>query len=151
MSGQGTTRSGGCLCGAVRFDARNVPATFSICHCEPCRRWTGSALLEVSIKTEDLTWHGADRIATRASSDWAERAWCRDCGTNVYFRHTREDKWFGTTDLPLGIFDDASGFELTHEIYVDHKPDSFAYESKGHKNLTRAEVLALQGYMGEDE
>nr|WP_263289458.1 GFA family protein [Tateyamaria pelophila] len=108
-------------------------------------------MLEVSIKTEDLTWHGADRIATRASSDWAERAWCRDCGTNVYFRHTREDKWFGTTDLPLGIFDDASGFELTHEIYVDHKPDSFAYESKGHKHLTRAEVLALQGYMGEDE
>jgi hypothetical protein len=140
-------KTGGCLCGAVRFDASNVPATYSICHCAPCRRWTGSALLEVSIKTEDLTWHGAEHIATRASSDWAERAWCRSCGTNVYFRHTRRDKWFGTTDLPLGLFDDASGFALTHEIYVDHKPDSFAYDSADHKKLTRAEVVALQSYM----
>jgi hypothetical protein len=138
------------MCGAVRFDARNVPGTFGICHCEACRRWTGSALLEVSIKTDDLTWRGAEHIAVRASSDWAERAWCRTCGTNVYFRHTRPDKWFGSTDLPLGIFDDASGFTLTHEIYVDHKPDSFAYDGGGHKRLTRADVIALQSYMGED-
>lgn len=144
-------KTGGCLCGAVRFEARNVPSTFSICHCESCRRWTGSALFEVSIKTEDLTWHGDAHIMTRASSEWAERAWCKECGSNVYFRHTREDKWFGTTDLPLGVFDDASGFVLSHEIYVDHKPDSFAYSGDGHKQLTGAEVIALQSYMDPDE
>lgn len=136
-------KSGGCLCGAVRFDARNVPGTFGICHCPSCRRWTGSALLEVSIKTEDMTWQGADNIATYQSSDWAERAWCKMCGTNVYFRHTKRDKWFGSTDLPIGIFDDANGFTLTHEIYTDQQPDSFRYAGDGHKRLTRDAVLAL--------
>lgn len=140
-------KSGGCLCGAVRFDAVNVPTTYGICHCEMCRRWTGSALLEVSLKTEDITWHGADNIATHTSSAWAERAWCGTCGTNVYFRHTKSDKWFGSTELPIGIFDDASGFTLTHEIFVDNKPDSFAYEGKGHKRLTRADVVALNPYL----
>ena len=144
-------KTGGCLCGAVRFEAHDVPGTFSICHCESCRRWTGSALLEVSVKTENLTWHGGEHIATRASSAWAERAWCRECGTNMYFRHTRKDKWFGTTDLPLGVFDDASGFELKHEIYVDYKPDSFSYAGQDHKHLTRAEVIALQSYADSDE
>ena len=136
-------KSGRCLCGAVRFDARNTPATYSICHCEQCRRWTGSALLEVSVKTEDLTWHGAENIAVNATSDWAERAWCSVCGTNLYFRHTKQDKWFGSTDLPIGIFDDPNGFVLTHEIFVDQKPDCFAYASDGHKRLSRADVLAL--------
>jgi hypothetical protein len=136
-------KSGGCLCGAVRFDARNVPDTYGICHCPMCRRWAGSALVEVSVKTDDLTWHGAEHIATRNTSDWAERAWCRECGTGLYFRQTKEGKWFGATDLPIGIFDDANGFTLSHEIFIDHKPDSFAYVGKGHKQLTRADVLAL--------
>ena len=141
-------KSGGCLCGAVRFEAANVPDTFGICHCEMCRRWTGSALLEVSVKTEDLTWHGQEHIATRAGSNWAERAWCRECGTNLYFRQTKEGEWFGSTDLPIGLFDDPDGFTLTHEIFVDHKPDSFAYAADGHKQLTRADVLALNPDLG---
>ena len=136
-------KSGGCLCGAVRFHAVNVPDTFGICHCEMCRRWTGSALLEVSIKTEDLTWHGQENIATRAGSDWAERALCRECGSNLYFRQTKEGEWFGGTELPIGLFDEPDGFTLTHEIFFDHKPDSFAYAGDGHKRLTRADVLAL--------
>ena len=68
-------KSGGCLCGAVRFDVVNVPDAFGICHCEKCRRWTGSALLGIDIKSEDLTWHGTENIAVHASSEWAERAW----------------------------------------------------------------------------
>lgn len=136
-------KSGGCLCGAVRFDAVNVPDSYGVCHCESCRRWTGSALLEVSVKTDDLTWHGSEHIARRAFSDWAERAWCKECGTALFFRHTKRDQWFGGTDLPLGLFDDPNGFTLSHEIFIDHKPDSFALAGNGHKQLTRADVAAL--------
>ncbi|MEM6890051.1 MAG: GFA family protein [Pseudomonadota bacterium] len=144
------TMEGGCICGAVRFVARNVPRTFGICHCPTCRRWTGSAFLEVSVKTEDLTWHGAEHIATRSSSEWAERAWCRECGTNLYFKQTRENKWFGGTDLPLGIFDEPDGFELAHEIFIDRKPTSFAYAGDNHKRLTRADVVSLNPDVAED-
>ncbi len=143
MTDQGTIRSGGCLCGAVRFDARNVPDTFGICHCPSCRRWTGSALFEVSIKSDDITWTGAEHIAMRQTSDWAERAWCRECGTVLYFRQTKEDKWYGGTDVPLGLFDDPNGFTLTHEIYTDQTPDGLHIADTGQKRLTRADVIAL--------
>ena len=136
-------KTGGCLCGAVRFVARDVPGTFGVCHCPMCRRWTGSALVEVSVKTENIAWEGVEHIAVRAGSDWAERAWCRECGTGLWFRQTKEDKWFGSTDLPLGLFDDPNGFELTHEIYVDHAPDGYALADQGQKRLTRDDVVAI--------
>ncbi|MEX0308736.1 MAG: GFA family protein, partial [Tateyamaria sp.] len=101
------------------------------------------ALFEVSVKTDDLTWSGREHIATRASSDWAERAWCRECGTTLYFRQTKQDKWFGGTDVPLGLFDEPDGFELAYEIFVDHAPSALKLADQGQKRLTRADVVEL--------
>lgn len=132
-------RTGRCLCSAVSFSAANVPTKFGACHCEMCRRWTGSALLGVTVKDEDLTWSGEDLIAKRQTSSWAERAWCRECGTGLWFKVTLEGKYSGETELPIGLFDDPSGFEMSSEIFIDHKPDSFAYAGEGRKLMTRAE------------
>jgi len=137
-----TEATGGCLCGAVRFRATGVPSTYAVCHCEMCRRWTGSAFMEVSIPEGQVTWDGTEHIATRATSAWAERAWCRDCGSPLYYRVTADTKWAGKYDIALGLFDDPSGFTPTHEIYIDHKPDSFAYIDQGQKTVTRAECVA---------
>lgn len=134
-------RTGQCLCGAVSFTARNVPDTVGICHCEMCRRWTGSALIEVSVAEEDVTWKGTNHIATWQGSSWAERAWCRTCGSGLYFRFTGEGEFGGKYDIPLGIFNNPNGFTISHEIFVDHKPDSFAYAGEGRQLLTRAECV----------
>lgn len=141
-------KTGGCLCGAVRFQAE-APDTASICHCEKCRRWTGSALIEVSVPNDKLTWQGSQHIATRRSSDWAVRGWCSQCGTGLYFKHTRQDDWFGTTELPIGIFDDPSGITVTHEIYIDEKPDSYGFTGD-HRKLTRADCAALYPALDSD-
>ncbi|EAQ03952.1 hypothetical protein OB2597_11931 [Pseudooceanicola batsensis HTCC2597] len=136
-------KTGQCLCGAVRFTARNVPARASICHCRMCRRWTGSALVGVDVPTSDLVWHGEAQIATLQTSDWAERAWCRRCGSNLYFHFTLNEEKAATTEIPLGLFDEPDGFEIDSEIYVDEKPDSFAFEGAGHRRLmTRADCVA---------
>ena len=136
---------GGCLCGAVRFSAKNVPVAVGACHCEMCRRWTGSALIGVTVPTEDVTWVGD--VSVLQSSDWAERGFCGRCGSGLYFRVTREGQWFGKTELPIGIFDDADGFEMTNEIYIDHKPDSFAYAGEGRRLLTRQECVERFGVL----
>jgi len=39
-------RSGGCLCGAVRFEVALAEPEFSICHCGMCRRWCGGPFEE---------------------------------------------------------------------------------------------------------
>jgi len=135
-------RQGGCMCGAVRFMARDVPETFGACHCQMCRRWTGSALLGVTVPEGDVTWEGADSIATIRSSSWAERAFCARCGSGLYFRVTMESEWSGNVELPIGLFDDASGMRMSNEIYIDHKPDSYAYAGEGRELKTRADCVA---------
>jgi len=132
-------RAGGCLCGAVRFVAKDVRDDFGACHCEMCRRWTGSALLGVTVPEGNVTWEGAAQIATRQTSGWAERAWCRECGSGLWFRVTMEGAYSGNYELPIGLFDDANGMVMGNEIYIDHKPDSYAYVGAGRKLMTRAD------------
>jgi hypothetical protein len=143
-------RSGGCLCGAVRFQAGLTTTNFGVCHCPMCRRWTGSALLGISVPTENIVWTGADHIATRQSSGWAMRAWCRDCGSHLYFRVTADSAWSGATELPIGLFDDANGLTMTNEIYIDHKPDSFGYAGTGRTLLTRQDCVDKFSLLGTE-
>ncbi len=144
-------RTGGCMCGAVRFTARDVPTKFGVCHCEMCRRWTGSALLGVTVPTDNIEWSGKDDLTVAQSSDWAERGFCTKCGSGMFFRVTMEGEYFGGTELPIGVFDDAGGFEMTHEIYIDHKPDCFAYAGEGRMVLTRAECVAKFPVLAEGQ
>lgn len=142
------TRDGGCLCGAVRFRAGLVTRDYGACHCGMCRRWTGSALLGITVPLGNVDWSGEEHIATRQTSAWALRGWCRDCGSNLYFRVTAEGPYSGDIELPIGLFDDASGLTMTNEIYIDHKPDSFAYQGEGRKLMTRQDCIDTFSLLG---
>lgn len=133
-------RAGGCLCGAVRFTATDVPTSFGACHCEMCRRWNGSALLGVTVPAGSVTFEG--EIAEYQSSSWAKRGFCPKCGTGIFFRVTQDGPYADEVELPIGLFDDPNGFEMVSEIYIDHKPDSFAFAGEGRKTMTRADCVA---------
>jgi hypothetical protein len=134
-------RQGGCLCGAVRFKARLPGTNFGACHCPMCRKWTGSALLGITVPEGNVEWAGLEHVAKRQSSAWGERAWCRECGSNIWFRVTADGPYSGNLELPVGLFDDANGLTMTNEIYIDHKPDSFAFAGTGRNVLTRAQCV----------
>lgn len=137
-------REGGCLCGAVRFRTGLTSLDCGACHCEMCRRWTGSALVSTSVSSDHVEWQGEDVIGRVQSSDWAERAFCTRCGSGLYYRVTMDGPYADMLTLPVGVFDDANGFVLRREIYIDHKPDCFAYAGE-RLRLTRAETLAEFG------
>lgn len=148
MSG---TTTGGCLCGAVRFTAQDVPAKAGVCHCEMCRRWTGSSLIGVTVALENVDWQDETHLGRIQSSHWAERGFCTRCGTGMFFRVTMDSDYSGDIELPIGVFDDPDGFEITNEIYIDVKPDSYAYEGQSDRKLmTRAECHAKFGVLAEN-
>lgn len=77
--------TGGCLCGAVRFEAVG-PAEFPhTCSCGMCRRQTGSLTASwVEFAAESVSWTGdAGRPATFRSSPRSSRAFCRTCGSSI--------------------------------------------------------------------
>ncbi len=141
--------TGHCLCGAVRYRLSEPPASFGACHCGMCRRWTGSVLMGVQAMPGTVVWEGEENIATYKSSDWAERGWCRECGTNLFWRLTVEGPMRGRMSLAVGSLDDMAGLDFATEVFIDAKPDSYAFAG-ARERMTEAEVLESVGLTPED-
>ena len=127
--------SGKCLCGAVGFTLDDPGTEVHCCHCSMCRRWSGSPALAVS--AQHVTFSGEDNIAHYESSDWAERGFCKKCGSNLFYRLKEPGTYF----LLMGSFDDQSAFRMASEIYIDNKPPGYEFVGD-HPRLTEEEFLA---------
>ena len=133
-------RTGHCLCGAVRLTVTNPCLELGVCHCEMCRRWTGLAFLGLAVPETAIRIDGGDHVRRYASSAWAERCFCDTCGSTLWYRLTKpgapRDYY-----MAAGLLDDLSGMRLAHEIYIDRKPEAFAFAGPTHQ-MTEAEFLA---------
>lgn len=76
---------GGCLCGAVRYQARSEPYHITHCHCADCRRSSGAAFVTwASFRREDFrVTEGEPREVQFAGR---LRGFCSECGTSLTFR-----------------------------------------------------------------
>ena len=81
-----TTHHGSCLCGAVTYEVEGTFERFFLCHCDHCRKDTGSAhAANLFSSSAKLTWRsGEDRITrfTLPSTRHA-RSFCPTCGSAV--------------------------------------------------------------------
>jgi len=134
-------QQGRCLCGAVTFSARNVDPHAHACHCGTCRRWSGGPGLSAAVGS--ISFDGAEHVERFDSSDWAERGFCRRCGSHLFYRVKATDQYH----VWLGAFDQPEVFALAGEIYVDEKPPGYAFAGD-HPRLTAAEFLASIGASG---
>ena len=75
--------TGSCLCGKVRYST-TLKGGASACHCRMCRRWSSGPYMAVNSQ-ENVKFEGAENIVNYASSEWAERGFCRKCGSNLYY------------------------------------------------------------------
>jgi len=133
---------GHCLCGAVSFTSSDVKE-IGACHCTFCRRWSGGPLLAVHCGP-DVSFEGTDQITVYASSEWAERAFCKQCGTHLYYKLLATGEYF----VPAGAFD-SSDFELTSQIYIDKKPAYYAFANQT-PMLTEQQVIVQYGAPSSD-
>lgn len=124
---------GSCLCGAVTITAPDMNE-IAACHCGMCRRWGGGPFMtlhagpDVKVEGDAKTWR---------SSDWAERAFCGTCGTHLYYHLLPTNDYI----LSAGLFDESSSFLFKRQIFVDHKPDNYAFANDT-EQLTEAQVFA---------
>lgn len=128
--------SGSCLCGQVTIAATLDNRSVGACHCSICRKWGGGPLLAVECGQE-VSLTGSQHIQVYASSDWAERGFCRHCGTHLFYRL----KQGGLYALPMGLLDDQPDWRLDHQVFIDEKPGFYSF-AETTENLTGAEVFA---------
>lgn len=140
-----TELMGTCLCGAIRILATPKAKRFGACHCDTCRRWGGGPLLAVECGSA-VRLEGDATLATFSSSEWAERGFCRACGTHLFYRL----KESGDYAIPLGLFADGADWRFTEQIFVDRKPPYYTF-AEATRDLTGAEVFAAYGAGGSAE
>lgn len=134
------TLDGRCLCGEVRLRVAPEALHADACHCGMCRTWGGGPFLSMPCGTNVEVVGDGDALALFDSSDWGQRGFCRDCGTHLFYR-LRDA---GTYYVSAGLFGAVDGIEFTTEIFIDRKPDWYAFANPTRK-MTGAEVMAAFG------
>ena len=115
------TRTGGCLCGKVRYRFEGDPLMCVTCHCKNCQRQAGSALSIIigvredamSIAGEVTTYHD-----TGESGADVRRQFCGTCGSAMF---TRLDHPPGLMFIKAGTLDDTSQLSPAFHCWTKSK------------------------------
>ena len=134
-----TKRTGNCLCGAVRITAKNPSNKVGACHCGTCRKWGGGPFMEIDCGT-DVSFEGEDNIAVYNSSRWAERGFCKKCGSHLFYRLKENRQHM----IPVGLFDDQEHLKFENQVFIDRKPSFYSF-SNNTSDMTEAEVFEMYG------
>ncbi|MFA5941643.1 MAG: GFA family protein [Sinimarinibacterium sp.] len=81
--------AGSCLCGQVHFEVDGDFERFFLCHCEHCRKDTGSAhAANLFSSTAHLTWLSGQEKVTEFNlpSTRHTRCFCSTCGSALPYR-----------------------------------------------------------------
>lgn len=112
-----TTFSGQCLCGAVRFSVTTIAEDFYFCHCEQCRKITGSAFASnILTKPASINWiAGSDKVKR---FDYPEpriftKVFCVDCGSGLPFLNKKGSALI----IPAGSLSHEPPIKPSHNIF----------------------------------
>jgi hypothetical protein len=117
VSEKSPRRTGGCLCGAVRYEVQGALRPIVMCHCTQCRRVTGHHMAATAAR------HGEFRLLAEAGLGWydssaeARRGFCRQCGSTLFWQGAGRDY----ISIAAGTLDDSSGLSTACHIFTADK------------------------------
>ena len=98
--------TGGCLCGAIRYEADDLPYEAGYCHCRSCQKSLGNLFgASVFFKHADVRFISKEP-AWFSSSDIVKRGFCAECGSPIAYQRNDSDVfviWIGTLDEPAAF------------------------------------------------
>ena len=141
-------RSGGCLCGGVRYTVSVKEPQFSVCHCSMCRKWAAGPYMSVHCRGDDVAWESDETLKWYRSSKWAERGFCDRCGSSLFYRMANRPEML--LIVSVDSFDDADDITLKRHIYVDEQPARYAFADTTPR-VTKAELMAEFGMKSDGD
>jgi hypothetical protein len=109
--------TGGCGCGAVRFELSAPPTTASYCHCTRCQRRSGAAA-SANAQAEPGSFRviaGEGRLRAWKPEGGAEKWFCVDCGSALFSRRQGEPERIA---VRMGAFDSDPGVRPRSRRFV---------------------------------
>ena len=98
-------RTGGCLCGTVRYQLESEPFDAGWCHCRTCRLNSGSpAMVFATVPVDDFRWTtGENEVSRIRSSSFGHREFCGTCGTPFLMKVDHQPE---TVDFSVATLDE---------------------------------------------
>ena len=109
--------TGGCLCGAVRFEVSALLGAAGYCHCTRCQRRTGTAAspqARVAPRSLRVT-QGEDEIRAYVPERGFEKLFCSRCGSALW---SRDPDDHDVLSVRLGAFDGDPGVRPSFHQFV---------------------------------
>ena len=117
---------GSCLCGSITFEIDRAVGPFEICHCNRCRKVSGSQNISaVGVNTADFRMLSGQKLVKFFSAPIIDHppayqsSFCSRCGSPVP-NPSPEGDWF---EIAAGLFDAPIGIQPDKHIYSEFTPD----------------------------
>jgi len=115
--------TGGCLCGAVRYEVQGPLRPVINCHCGQCRRTSGHFVAATAAAPEQLTLIKDDGLRWYHSSALARRGFCHTCGSSLFWDPLDEEKTH--ISIMAGTLDSPTGLETVLNIFTEDAGDYY--------------------------
>ena len=122
--------SGHCHCGAVSYQVDGEPVRMARCHCNACRRTTGTGhSVQAFFHRQDVTISGetASYQSIADSGSKRTRDFCPICGSRLFTANERPPHLIG---IAAGSFDNSDWFEPAVALYDNERPAWDAIDPK---------------------
>ena len=114
-----STFSGGCACGAVRFECSAAPLSMVNCHCRDCQRAGGAGYAPTVVARRAavrlIAGEPKQHSVSAASGSMARREFCPACGTPLFASTSARPEMVG---IRAGCLDDPSWFRPAADVWV---------------------------------
>lgn len=107
--------SGGCLCGALRYESKEKAIETGYCHCTICRKSTSAPLVAFASFPVESFLYTKGTPSIYQSSSTGTREFCSKCGTQICHREIDNPE---TVDVNSGTLDDISSVPPKFHIYT---------------------------------
>jgi hypothetical protein len=120
---QNKTITGGCLCGALRYEASGAPDMAGHCYCQDCRKASGSGFIPfMNYASSAVRFSGEARQFRSPSVRGTEsvRNFCPICGSLVFGGEVGKDN---AHTIYAGSLDNPVIFQPKIAIFASHRPN----------------------------
>lgn len=117
--------SGGCQCGAIRYELSGAPDRVSICKCRDCQLSAGAPMVAWAVMPKDRLRLTSGTPATHNSSGDSFRSFCPTCGTGLFY--VNETYLPGLIDVQSVTLDEPSAFPPGAVVQTAEQPSWAAH------------------------
>ena len=134
--------TGGCHCGAIRYQVEGDLIVHALCHCSDCRRHAGAPVVGWTMYAEDAVKVTKGQPKVYKSSEHGRRQFCADCGTGLFYINANNLP--GIVDIQSATYDDPDAVPAMVHIQTAERFAGWSARTNGRpSSAIRRRVAAI--------